>query len=193
MQQYPIAAVDLNLVVRAGRVSQVRGRRPAPRAKTGGRHSRAFAKRCRQFTVRTRLGFDSPAVFEELLPFLPDIRSICSRFSMVGLCRRCIALKFIMITSPAPRNRPCPVLANGNIWSADKRGSLELTGARGLMIGRGVIRNPWLFHQIRQRRRGEPLFIPTGRTCWDTSVRCMKPCDRGNQGAGAGAKDEEVT
>ncbi len=30
------------------------------------------------------------------------------------------------------------------------------------MIGRGAIRNPWLFQQIRQQRRGEPLFIPTG-------------------------------
>ncbi len=58
---------------------------------------------------------------------------------------------------------PCPVLANGNVYSAAKaREVLDLTGARGLMIGRGVIRNPWLFHQIRQHQRGEPLFIPTG-------------------------------
>ena len=30
------------------------------------------------------------------------------------------------------------------------------------MIGRGAIRNPWLFHQIRQHQRGDPLFIPRG-------------------------------
>jgi tRNA-dihydrouridine synthase len=30
------------------------------------------------------------------------------------------------------------------------------------MIGRGVIRNPWLFRQIREHQRGEPLFIPRG-------------------------------
>jgi tRNA-dihydrouridine synthase B len=30
------------------------------------------------------------------------------------------------------------------------------------MIGRGAIRNPWLFHQIRQHQRGEPLFAPRG-------------------------------
>ena len=58
---------------------------------------------------------------------------------------------------------PCPVLANGNVCSARKAGEvLESTGARGLMIGRGAIRNPWLFHQIRQRQRGETLFIPRG-------------------------------
>ena len=31
------------------------------------------------------------------------------------------------------------------------------------MIGRGAIRNPWLFEQIRRHRRGETPFIPHGR------------------------------
>jgi hypothetical protein len=57
----------------------------------------------------------------------------------------------------------CPVLANGNVYSAEKASEvLKITDARGLMIGRGAIRNPWLFHQIRQHERGEPLFIPRG-------------------------------
>ena len=30
------------------------------------------------------------------------------------------------------------------------------------MIGRGAIRNPWLFHQVRQLQRGETLFVPRG-------------------------------
>jgi tRNA-dihydrouridine synthase len=51
------------------------------------------------------------------------------------------------------------------------------TGARGLMIGRGAIRNPWLFRQIRQRQRGESVTFPTGRDVlayigqlWDAQV-----------------------
>ena len=40
--------------------------------------------------------------------------------------------------------------------------ALRLTGAKGLMVGRGAIRNPWLFHQIRQHRRGETIFVPAG-------------------------------
>ena len=57
----------------------------------------------------------------------------------------------------------CPVLANGNIYSPQKAQQvLQLTNARGLMIGRGAIRNPWLFHQIRQNWRSETVFIPTG-------------------------------
>jgi tRNA-dihydrouridine synthase len=58
---------------------------------------------------------------------------------------------------------PCPVLANGNVHSARNAAEvLKITGARGLMIGRGAIRNPWLFQQIRQYQRGEAVFIPRG-------------------------------
>src|SRR5215510_13466651 len=35
------------------------------------------------------------------------------------------------------------------------------------MIGRGAIRNPWLFEQFRQHRRGEALFVPRGRDVLD--------------------------
>jgi len=62
----------------------------------------------------------------------------------------------------------CPVCANGHVYSADQ--ALELlaqTKARGLMIGRGVIRSPWLFNQIRQRLRGEPVTFPRGREVLD--------------------------
>ena len=40
---------------------------------------------------------------------------------------------------------------------------LAETGVRGLMIGRGAIRNPWLFDQIRAQLRGEKIKLPTGR------------------------------
>ena len=32
------------------------------------------------------------------------------------------------------------------------------------MIGRGAIRNPWLFHQIRQHLRGEVITPPPDAT-----------------------------
>ena len=31
------------------------------------------------------------------------------------------------------------------------------------MIGRGAIRNPWLFRQIREHLAGVPIFLPQGR------------------------------
>jgi tRNA-dihydrouridine synthase len=58
----------------------------------------------------------------------------------------------------------CPVLANGNVHSPEHaRAVLAETGARGLMIGRGAIRNPWLFGQIRRHQRGGTPALPAGR------------------------------
>ena len=66
--------------------------------------------------------------------------------------------------SRAAASLSCPVLANGNIHSARKAEEvLKLTGARGLMIGRGAIRNPWLFLQVRQHLNHEPIYVPRGR------------------------------
>jgi len=60
------------------------------------------------------------------------------------------------------------VLANGNIHSAAKAEEvLSSTGARGLMIGRGAIRNPWIFEQIRRRLRAEEIVHPRGRDVLD--------------------------
>jgi tRNA-dihydrouridine synthase len=64
----------------------------------------------------------------------------------------------------AARELKCPVLANGNVFgAAQARRLLAETGARGLMIGRGAIRNPWLFGQIRAELRGDPVRLPAGR------------------------------
>ena len=165
LQQLPIAAIDLNLGC------------PAPvvyRKCAGGGLLRepkrvdAILGALRdavsiKFTVKTRLGFDTPDVFEELLPIFAkhslDLLTVHGR-TVREMYRSEVHYDFI---ARAVAAMPCPVLANGNVHSARKaREVLTLTGARGLMIGRGVIRNPWLFHQIRQEQRGEPLFVPTG-------------------------------
>jgi nifR3 family TIM-barrel protein len=165
LQQLPIAAIDLNLGC------------PAPvvyRKCAGGGLLRepkrvdAILGALRdaisiKFTVKTRLGFDSPEVFDELLPIFAkhslDLLTVHGR-TVREMYRSDVHYDFI---ARAVTAMPCPVLANGNVHSARKaREVLALTGARGLMIGRGVIRNPWLFHQIGQEHRGEPLFVPTG-------------------------------
>jgi tRNA-dihydrouridine synthase B len=166
LQQYPIAAVDLNLGC------------PAPvvyRKCAGGGLLRepkrvdAILGALREaisikFTVKTRLGFDSPDVFQELLPIFArhsiDLLTIHGR-TVREMYRSEVHYDYI---ARAVQSVPCPVLANGNIYSARKTQQvLDQTGARGVMIGRGVIRNPWLFDQIRHLRRGGLLFIPTGR------------------------------
>lgn len=165
LQQYPIAAIDLNLGC------------PAPvvyRKCAGGGLLRepqkvdAILGALRdavsiKFTVKTRLGFDSSDVFDELLPIFAkhkiDLLTVHGR-TVKEMYRSEVHYDFI---ARAVSGVPFPVLANGNIYSAQKAEEvLKITGAKGLMIGRGAIRNPWLFEQIRQHQRGEPIFIPTG-------------------------------
>src|SRR3954467_292306 len=160
LQQYPIAAVDLNLGC------------PAPvvyRKCAGGGLLRepnridsilgALRDAVKiKFTVKTRIGFDSPAVFDELLPIFAkhslDLLTVHGR-TVFEMYRTKVHYDLI---ARAVEAMPCPVLANGNVYSAVKASEvLRTTGAAGLMIGRGAIRNPWLFHQIRQHLRGEQL------------------------------------
>jgi tRNA-dihydrouridine synthase B len=165
LQQYPVAAIDLNLGC------------PAPvvyRKCAGGGLLRepdrvdSILGALRDaisigFTVKTRLGFHSSDVFDELLPIFArhslDILTVHGR-TVHEMYRSEVHYDLIARAVAAV---PCPVLANGNIYSARKAFEvLEITGARGLMIGRGAIRNPWMFHQIRQQQRGEPMFQPRG-------------------------------
>ncbi len=56
------------------------------------------------------------------------------------------------------------MLLNGNVFSAAQaKQLLAEAGVHGLMIGRGAIRNPWLFGQIRAELRREKIKLPTGR------------------------------
>jgi tRNA-dihydrouridine synthase B len=166
LQHFPIAAVDLNLGC------------PAPvvyRKCAGGGLLRDLARidlilgGLREvvaiaFTVKTRIGFDSPAVFEQLLPLFRkhsiDLLTVHGR-TVTQMYRAGVRYDLI---AQAARELACPVLANGNVSGAEQAvGLLDETGTRGLMIGRGAIRNPWLFEQIRQRERGEVIRLPTGR------------------------------
>lgn len=49
-----------------------------------------------------------------------------------------------------------PVIANGDIvdWPSAKA-TMEYTGCDGLMIGRGAIKNPWVFREIQRGLAGE--------------------------------------
>jgi len=107
-------------------------------------------------------------VFDELLPIFSkhdlDLLTVHGR-TVKEMYRSAVHYDFI---ARAVAEAGCPVLANGNVYSAAKAESvLAETGARGLMIGRGIIRNPWLFTQIRQHLRGETPVWPSGREVLD--------------------------
>ncbi len=117
-----------------------------------------------RFTVKTRLGFDTDATLDALLPLFAkhriDLLTIHGR-TVLQMYRGEVHYPRI---AAAVRALPCPVLANGNISSPSVAASvLEETGCRGLMLGRGMIRNPWLFTQIRTHLAGRTPELPTGR------------------------------
>jgi nifR3 family TIM-barrel protein len=170
LQKYPIAAIDLNLGC------------PAPvvyRKCAGGGLLRepqkmdAIIGALREavtipLTVKTRLGFDSPDHFDELLALFSkhsiQVLTVHAR-TVTQMYRPGVRYDLI---ARAASVIPCPVLANGDVHGpAQALEVLATTGCAGLMIGRGVIRNPWLFEQIRQLRGGKPVVLPTGRAVLD--------------------------
>jgi tRNA-dihydrouridine synthase len=170
LQRHPVAAIELNLGC------------PAPvvyRKCAGGGLLRepqkidAILGALRDavtipFTVKTRVGFESPAEFDALLPLFAkhpiDLLTVHVR-TVVQMYRPGVRYDLI---ARAARGLRCPVLANGNVHgAAQAQALLSDTGARGLMIGRGAIRNPWLFDQIRAQRRGEKIKLPSGRDVLD--------------------------
>ena len=180
LQQYPIAAIDLNLGC------------PAPivyRKCAGGGLLRdpekidAILAALRDavtmpFTVKTRIGFQSAEEFDELLPVFAkhpiDLLTVHAR-TVKQMYRPGVRYDLI---ARAARELKCPVLANGNVHSAAQaKQLLAETGSRGLMIGRGAIRNPWLFDQIHSELRGEKIKLPTGcevlayvRALWENEI-----------------------
>jgi nifR3 family TIM-barrel protein len=117
-----------------------------------------------KFTVKTRVGFSDVREFDTLLP-------IFAKHSLDALTvhARTVAQMYRLpvhydLIRQASETMTCPVIANGHVYSAiQAQELLAQTKTRGLMIGRGVIRSPWLFNQIRQQLRGETVTYPTGR------------------------------
>jgi tRNA-dihydrouridine synthase B len=55
-----------------------------------------------------------------------------------------------------------PVVGNGDIVDiASAKKMLDETGCAGLMVGRGVMHNPWLIRQLGDWMRGEKVVEPT--------------------------------
>ncbi len=166
LSKYPIAGIDLNLGC------------PAPvvyRKNAGGGLLRspdqvdAILGALRdaipgRFTVKTRLGFHSPDEF-------PAILEIFRKHAIDGLTihGRTVADRYQTPVRPslvklAVESLSCPVIANGNVVDRTTAiNYLQQTNAAGLMLGRGAIRNPWLFSQIISAFENTTPFQPTYR------------------------------
>ena len=171
LSKYPIAGIDLNLGC------------PAPvvyRKNAGGgllrkpEHVDLLLGQLRDacgdlpFTVKTRLGFESPDEFAHLLTIFKkhtiDLLTIHGR----TVKERYQTPVHVERVREAVEQMPCPVIANGNIVNAQTgHAYLQATGAAGLMIGRGAIRNPWIFNQLRAQFTNESPSLVTGEMLLD--------------------------
>jgi len=165
LQHYPVSGIDLNLGCPAPIVyKKCAGggllREPARVDGILGALRDAIEI---PFSVKTRIGFEDASLFEELLSIFArhsiDLLTVHGR-TVKEMYRSEVHYDMI---ARAVEVMSCPVLANGNVYSAENAESiLRRTGARGLMIGRGAIRNPWIFRQIRLFLEGASPFLPKG-------------------------------
>lgn len=164
--EHPVAGIDLNLGC------------PAPvvcRKEAGGGLLRNLPKVDTilgtlrdlipgRFTVKTRVGYEDAAEF-------PQVLEIFRKHAIDALVihGRTVSERYRTPVHPecvaqAVATLPCPVIANGNVVDVPTGlAYLRLSGAAGLMLGRGAIRNPWLFDQLRAAFAGVPGPQPSCR------------------------------
>ncbi len=109
------------------------------------------------FSVKVRSGYDDPEQIFKLLPLFADCgvdflilhpRTVVQKFS--GRADHLITARVVAAT-------PLPVIANGDVITMEQgHALLAETGAAGLMLGRGAIRDPRLFARLRREAPAEP-------------------------------------
>ncbi len=163
-EHLPVAGIDLNLGCPAPKVyrKNVGGGLLRDPAKIDEILRAMRAEIPGLFTVKMRLGFDShdplPQVLESVARHRVDLLTVHGR-TVKGLYWSEVDYTAI---ARAVRSVPCPVIANGDVWSAEKASRIVTeTGAHGAMMGRHAIRNPWLFRQWREHQLGQPVYRPT--------------------------------
>jgi len=113
-------------------------------------------------TFKTRIGFETEREFRGLLKLFADLP-----LDGLAIHGRTVQERYQSDVhtdeiAQAVAELPYPVTANGSVVSVRSAlAMLQKTNAAGLMIGRGAIRNPWLFDQIRDALAGKPQFQPT--------------------------------
>lgn len=170
LAKYPVAGIDLNLGCPAPIVCRKNAgggllRDPEGLNRLVGSLREAIPGR---FTVKTRLGYACKSEF-------PGLLEIFRRHGLDGLTihgrtvgeryqtpvhSECVGL--------AAETMGCPVIANGNVVDVSTGlAFLRKSKAAGLMVGRGAIRNPWIFNQLQATFDGRPAPLPSHRELLD--------------------------
>lgn len=164
LMEYPVAGIDLNLGC------------PAPtvyKKNAGGgllrllNHVDSILGALRdcvdgKFTVKTRVGFETHEEFDAILEVFQK-----HEIDALTIHGRTVREQYRTpvhadLVKQAVELMKCPVIANGNVVNvATGKAYHAQTGAAGLMVGRGAIRSPWLFQQLKDSYEGRPIVTPT--------------------------------
>jgi tRNA-dihydrouridine synthase len=170
LEKLPVAGIDLNLGCPAPIVCRKDAgggllRTPETVNRLIGSLREAISGK---FTVKTRIGYTTADEFPALL-------EIFRNHAIDGLTihGRTVTERYQTPVHPdcvqtAVQAMPCPVIANGNVVDAETGLTyLSKTSAAGLMVGRGAIRNPWIFSQLTSAFHSTPPPAPTHRDLWE--------------------------
>ena len=190
---YPVAGIDLNLGC------------PAPvvcRKDAGGGllrktdHLNDILGSLRdaipgKFTVKTRLGYHHEDEFSALLDIFKK-----HGIDTLTIHGRTVLERYRTPIHPdcirhAVEQMHCPVFANGNVVDVETGLNLsQQTGAAGIMIGRGAIRNPWIFRQLRAAFSGDKPEVLTRSDLLGYILDLYQELATYQQHSGQGAFDE---
>ncbi|MFI3243972.1 MAG: tRNA-dihydrouridine synthase [Akkermansia sp.] len=152
---YPIAGIDLN----AGCPSPLVNRnlagagllRDLPRFDSILHAMRSFIP-AGKFSVKCRLGWadaatEFPIILDIITTAQPDLVTIHGRTKKQGYSG---LAALPPVAQAVQQLAPCPVIGNGDILSPDDANRwMQQVAPAGLMIGRGAVRNPYIFRQLK--------------------------------------------
>ncbi len=111
-------------------------------------------------TVKTRLGWDkdeSKTIYYRLVNAGVDMVAIHAR-----TVKQAFKGKADWKALSRIGEKPVPLFLSGDIFSPkDAIRALEMSGASGILVARGAIGNPWIFHQIRALIDGNVYSKPS--------------------------------
>lgn len=116
----------------------------------------------RCLSVKMRLGFESDEEFPDLFKLVCDCGA-----DFVTVHGRTVKQLYrgradYAKIARAAASADIPVIVNGDVDCAETAAEIRAeTACSGVMSGRGAVRNPWIFRQIREKLAGLPVFAPT--------------------------------
>ncbi len=126
-------------------------------------------------SAKIRAGFDNP---DQVVMIAQTVQRAGADFIVVHPRCRKDHYKGVAdwrIVKHLKENLDIPVIGNGDCWYASDALRLEeMTGCDGVMIGRPVLRNPWIFRQIQDLRTGQDVFTPSGEEVFEFFYRVAK-------------------